>query len=139
MRVMVFDPFVSNAPEGVEVASLDEVLSQSEVISLHCPLTSDNRNLINRETISRMRDGVIIVNTARGGLVDEEAVIEAIRAGKIRAAGLDSFHTEPLTGEHHFTGVPNLILTPHVGGGTTDAYVNMGTAAARNVLDALKQ
>lgn len=139
MRVMVFDPFVSNAPEGVEVGSLDEVLSQSEVISLHCPLTSDNRNLINRETISRMRDGVIIVNTARGGLVDEEAVIEAIKAGKIRAAGLDSFHTEPLTGEHHFTDVPNLILTPHVGGGTTDAYVNMGTAAARNVLDALKQ
>ena len=84
-----------------------------------------------------MRDGAILVNTGRGGLVDDAALIEALRSGKLRGAGLDAFTPEPLVGEHHYRDVPNTILSPHVGGVSEDAYVNMGTAAARNVLDVL--
>jgi D-3-phosphoglycerate dehydrogenase len=116
---------------------LDTVLKEAHVVSLHCPLTDENRKMINRGSIAQMRDGAILVNTARGGLVDEEAVVEAIKAGKLRAAGLDSFASEPLIGSHIFSGVPNVMLTPHVGGVTSDAYVAMGVAAANNVLTVL--
>ena len=94
--------------------------------------------MINRASIAKMRDGAILVNTARGGLVDEQAVLEAVNAGKLSAAGLDSFQNEPLIEGHVFTGAPNVILTPHIGGVTSDAYVGMGTGAARNILEVLK-
>ena len=84
-----------------------------------------------------MRDGAILVNTGRGGLIDEPALLEALASGKLRAAGLDAFAVEPLVGEHHFKAVPNVVLSPHIGGVSEDAYVNMGTAAARNVLAVL--
>jgi D-3-phosphoglycerate dehydrogenase / 2-oxoglutarate reductase len=85
-----------------------------------------------------MRDGAILVNTARGGLVDEPALLAAVASGKLRSAGLDSFETEPLVGTHSFRAAANVVLTPHIGGVTSDAYVSMGTAAARNVLAALE-
>jgi D-3-phosphoglycerate dehydrogenase len=138
MRVIAFDPFASEVPGGVEVTSLDAVIEEAHILSLHCPLTPENRRMINADTISRMRDGAILVNTARGGLVDEAALLAAIASGKLRSAGLDSFETEPLAGEHAFRGVANVVLTPHIGGVTSDAYVSMGTAAARNVLAALE-
>jgi D-3-phosphoglycerate dehydrogenase len=134
MRVIAYDPFVSKVPPGVSMNELETVFSQAHVISLHCPLTSENRKMINSTTLAQMRDGAILVNTARGGLVDEEAVVEALKSGKLRAAGLDSFEREPLTGPHIFNGVPNAILSPHIGGVTSDAYVAMGVAAASNVL-----
>jgi D-3-phosphoglycerate dehydrogenase len=138
MRVMAFDPFAADVPGGVEVTSLDAVLESAHVLSLHCPLTPENRRMINAATIGRMRDGAILVNTARGGLVDEPALLAAIASGKLRSAGLDSFETEPMVGEHAFRDVANAVLTPHIGGVTSDAYVSMGTAAARNVLAALE-
>jgi D-3-phosphoglycerate dehydrogenase len=138
MRLIAHDPFVKAAPAGVEMETLDGVLARSDVVSLHCPLTADNRGLINRETIARMRDGAILVNTARGGLVDEASVIEALRSGKLRGAGLDSFSVEPLTGAHVFQEAEHTVITPHIGGVTSDAYVSMGVAAARNVLAALE-
>ena len=137
MQVIAFDPYASKAPAGVVIADLAKVISESDVLSLNCPLTSENRNMINRETLAKMRDGAILVNTARGGLVDEQALVEALKAGKLRAAGLDSFQVEPLAAPHVFQGVPNVILTPHTGGVTSDAYVSMGTAAARNILAVL--
>jgi len=138
MRVIAFDPFASDAPDGVQLVKLNEVLEEADVLSLHCPLTDENRRMLNQETIARMRDGAILVNTARGGLLDEAAVIAALASGKLRAAGLDSFATEPLVGPHAFQDVPNVILTPHIGGVTSDAYVSMGTVAARNVLAVLE-
>jgi D-3-phosphoglycerate dehydrogenase len=138
MRVIAYDPFASNVPDGVEVTSLDEVLEEADILSLHCPLTPENRRMINADTLGRMRDGAILVNTARGGLVDEPAVLAAIASGKLRSAGLDSFATEPLVGAHAFRDVANVVLTPHIGGVTSDAYVSMGTAAARNVLAVLE-
>lgn len=139
MKVLAFDPFAKAAPEGATLVDLGQLLGQSHVVSLNCPLTEDNRHMINRASLATMRDGAILVNTGRGGLIDEPALLEALASGKLRAAGLDAFATEPLVGEHAFRAVPNVILSPHIGGVSEDAYVNMGTAAARNVLAVLSQ
>jgi D-3-phosphoglycerate dehydrogenase len=139
MRVIAHDPFAASAPEGVELLPLADVIAGSDVLSLHCPLTKDNANMLNAETLATMRPGAIVVNTARGGLIDEAALAEALRSGALRAAGLDSFQVEPFTPGHPFTGIPNAILSPHIGGVTSDAYVSMGTAAAKNVLAVLEQ
>jgi D-3-phosphoglycerate dehydrogenase len=80
---------------------------------------------------------VVVVNTARGGLVDEAALLEAIRSGQVRSAGLDSFAVEPMAAPHPFHGEPRITLSPHIGGTTSDAYVNMGVAAAKNALAVL--
>jgi D-3-phosphoglycerate dehydrogenase len=139
MQVIAYDPYASKAPAGVTLTDLDTVISASEVLSLNCPLTPENRDMINRETLAKMKDGAILVNTARGGLIDEPALLEAVQSGKLRAVGLDSFQVEPMTAPHIFHGVPNIILTPHTGGVTSDAYVSMGTAAARNILSVLAE
>jgi D-3-phosphoglycerate dehydrogenase len=139
MTVIAFDPFAQQAPAGVKLTTLAEVLSGAHVVSLNCPLTDENRHMINRATIATMRDGAILVNTGRGGLVDDAALIEALRAGKLRGAGLDAFTPEPLVGDHPYRDVANTILSPHVGGVSEDAYVNMGVAAAKNVLEVLRK
>lgn len=139
MKVLAFDPFAKSAPAGVTLVELGRLLAEAHVVSLNCPLTDKNRHLVNRASIASMRDGAIIVNTGRGGLIDEAALREALASGKLRAAGLDAFATEPLVGEHPFRAVPNVILSPHIGGVSEDAYVNMGTAAARNVLSELSR
>lgn len=137
MTVIAFDPFAKKPGAGITLTTLQEVLAMSHVVSLNCPLTEDNRHMINRDTLATMRDGAILVNTGRGGLIDDAALIEALRSGKLRAAGLDAFTPEPLVGEHQYRDVPNTTLSPHVGGVSEDAYVNMGLAAARNVLEVL--
>ena len=102
---------------------------------MHCPLTEDNRNLLNADTLASCKRGVIVVNTARGGLIDEAALLAAVRSGQVACAGLDSFAVEPMVQGHPFQNEAGFILSPHVGGVTSDAYVNMGVAAARNVLE----
>jgi D-3-phosphoglycerate dehydrogenase len=139
MRVIAHDPFAPAAPDSVELLPLADVIAQADVLSLHCPLTQDNANMLNAASLATMRPGAIVVNTARGGLIDEAALAEALTSGALRAAGLDSFQVEPFTAGHPFTGIPNVILSPHIGGVTSDAYVGMGTAAARNVLAVLAQ
>jgi len=137
MKVIAYDPYAKAAPAGVTLCSLEELYRDAHVVSLHCPLTADNRNMINRDSIALMRDGAIIVNTARGGLIDEADLLEALNSGKLRSAGLDSFQTEPLATGHAFANVRNAILSPHIGGVTGDAYIGMGTGAAANVLAVL--
>jgi D-3-phosphoglycerate dehydrogenase len=134
---VAYDPFASAFPEGIESVGLDELFATADVLSLHCPLTRQNANMINAATLATMRDGAIIVNTARGGLIDEAALAEALRSGKLRAVGLDSFQVEPFSGGHEFTGLHNAVLTPHIAGVTADAYIGMGTGAARNILEEL--
>ena len=134
MRVLGYDPAVGEAPADIERVDLDRLIADSDVVSLHCPLTPENRNLVGAGTLARMKDGAILVNTARGGLVDEPSLAAAVRSGKLRAAGLDSFQLEPMGAPHVFHGVEAIVLTPHVAGVTGDAYVNMGLAAARNIL-----
>jgi D-3-phosphoglycerate dehydrogenase len=137
MRVIAHDPFAATAPAGVELLPLADVIAGSDVLSLHCPLTKDNANMLNAETLATMRPGAIVVNTARGGLIDEAALADALTSGALRAAGLDSFQVEPFTPGHPFTAIPNAILSPHIGGVTSDAYVGMGVGAATNVLAVL--
>ena len=137
MTVVAHDPFRKTPIPGVDLLPLEALVADADVVSLHCPLTSDNRNFFNRDIFSRMRDGAILVNTARGGLIDEQALAEALRSGKLRAAGLDCFAQEPVAGPHALDALPNVIRSPHIAGVTADAYVNMGTAAARNVLTVL--
>jgi D-3-phosphoglycerate dehydrogenase len=139
MTVIAHDPFAKAAPEGVALLPLADVIAQADVLSLHCPLTQDNANMLNAQTLATMRPGAIVVNTARGGLIDEAALADALKRGALRAAGLDSFQVEPFAAGHPFTAIPNVILSPHIGGVTSDAYVGMGTAAARNVLAVLEQ
>jgi D-3-phosphoglycerate dehydrogenase len=139
MKVIAHDPFASTAPEGVTLLPLADVIAQSDVLSLHCPLTKDNANMLNAATLATMRPGAIVVNTARGGLIDEAALADALQSGKLRAAGLDSFQAEPFRADHPFTGISNVILSPHIGGVTSDAYIGMGVGAANNVLAVLAQ
>jgi D-3-phosphoglycerate dehydrogenase len=139
MKVIAHDPFASSAPDGVALLPLADVIAQSDVLSLHCPLTKDNANMLDASTLATMRRGAIVVNTARGGLIDEAALADALCSGALRAAGLDSFQVEPFGPGHPFTAIPNVILSPHIGGVTDDAYIGMGVGAANNVLAVLAE
>ncbi|WP_252374175.1 NAD(P)-dependent oxidoreductase [Hydrogenophaga sp. 2FB] len=139
MRVLGYDPYARDVPPGIEVVNdLDTVWREADAISLHCPLTEDNRGLINRDTLARCKRGVIVVNTARGGLIDEAALLDAIQSGQVSSAGLDSFADEPMAGGHPFQGHERIVLSPHIGGVTSDAYVKMGVASTENVLAVLR-
>ena len=137
MRVIGFDPYAKNLPAYVQSVDLETIWRESDAISLHCPLTADNARLLNATTLAACKPGVIVVNTARGGLIDEEALLAAVRSGQVAAAGLDSFAVEPMTAPHPFHGESRITLSPHIGGVTTDAYVKMGVAAADNALAVL--
>ena len=137
MRVIGFDPFAGPMPDDLQRVDLATLWREADVISLHCPLTEDNRQMVNAQTLAQARRGLILVNTARGGLIDEEALLAAVRSGQVMAAGLDSFAVEPMAAGHPFQGEQGFILSPHIGGVTGDAYVNMGVAAARNALEVL--
>lgn len=137
MQVLGFDPFAKQLPSYIRSVDLDTLYRESDAISLHCPLTPENRHMINAQTLATCKPGVLLVNTARGGLIDEAALLAALSCGQVASAGLDSFAVEPMTNPHPFHNVPNLVLSPHIGGVTGDAYINMGVGAARNVLDVL--
>ncbi len=139
MTVLGHDPFAKDLPPYIKPADLDPIGRESDAISRHCPLTADNAKMLNRQTLASCKRGVLLVNTARGGLIDEEALLEAVRSGQVASAGLDSFAVEPMTAGHPFQGEPNIILSPHIGGVTSDAYINMGVGAARNVLAVLAE
>ena len=110
MEVVAYDPV--SRQEGL--VSLDELLARSDVISLHCPLTADNRGMVNAGSIAKMRDGVILVNTSRGALVDEKALREALLSGKVYAAAVDVVSSEPIAADNPLLGLPNCIITPHI-------------------------
>ncbi len=139
MRVIGFDPFAKNLPDYVQSAPLDAIWRESDAVSLHCPLTDENRGMLNAATLAQCKRGVIVVNTARGGLIDEAALLEAVRSRHVMAAGLDSFAVEPMTAGHPFQGEKHVVLSPHIGGVTSDAYVNMGVGAAKNLLAVLER
>ncbi|MDB5938433.1 MAG: serA2 [Polaromonas sp.] len=138
MRVIGFDPFAQNLPSSIQTVELETLWRESDAISLHCPLTPENQGLLNASTLAQCKQGVIVVNTARGGLVDEPALLAAVQSGRVAMAALDSFAVEPMTAPHIFHHQPGFILSPHIGGVTSDAYVNMGMAAARNTLAVLQ-
>ncbi len=143
MNVAAYDPFVSSEDPAWEMArplSLEELLSSADVISLHVPLTPETRHLVNSETIARMKEGVIVVNAARGGVVDENALLDGLKSGRIGGAAIDVFETEPLEADsgRRFEGITNLILTPHIGGVTIESNVRVSAVTAENVRKALE-
>jgi D-3-phosphoglycerate dehydrogenase len=141
VRVLAYHPSctVEALPGHVAKAQhLEELLPQADVLSLHCPLSPATRGLVDGRTIAMMKRGVYIVNTARGGLIDESDLAEALRSGQIGGAALDVLKDEPPAEGSPLLGLDNVILTPHVGGASDRSMVNMGLQAARNVLAVLE-
>ncbi|PLV56378.1 hydroxypyruvate reductase [Thermotoga sp. SG1] len=128
MRVIAYDPAQPETDLPVEYVDLDTLLKESDFISLHVPLNETTRHMINKEAISKMKDGVIIVNTSRGGTIDEEALYEALVSGKVSAAGLDVFEVEPPNDElrKKLLSLDNVVATPHIGASTEEAQKRVG-------------
>lgn len=126
----------AEAELGVEFADLDRLYAESDFISLHVPLTDETRHMINRETLNKMKQGVIIVNTARGPVIDEGDLVDAIRSGKVGGAGLDVFDNEPNINPE-LVAMENVILTPHIASATWEARNKMGEQAVNGILDTL--
>ncbi|MCU6619871.1 hydroxyacid dehydrogenase [Achromobacter sp. 77] len=122
---------------GAEPLALDELLSQADVVTLHVPLTPETRHLLDAARIARMRPGAILINTSRGGIVDEAALAAALRAGRLRGAALDVFEQEPLPAGGPLADAPNLILTPHIAGLTQEANTRVSDMVAAGVTMAL--
>jgi (S)-sulfolactate dehydrogenase len=144
MSVHAFDPHLADDADlgGVHrEESLLGLLQASDVVSVHVPLTNSTRNLIDAAALAHMREGSILINTARGNVVDEDALIAALRAGAVAGAALDVFSDEPLTGENaaRFAEVPGLILTPHIAGVTLQSNVRVSRVTAENVRRVLAQ
>jgi (S)-sulfolactate dehydrogenase len=142
MRVIAFDAMLdSDHPaylqSGVRGTGLDEVLTTADVISLHVPLVDSTRGLLDAARIARLKPGAVLINTARGGIVDEAAVAAALRSGHLGGAALDVFESEPLAAAPHFQGCPNLVLTPHIAGLTQEANERVSFLIADAVLEAL--
>lgn len=134
MRVVAYDPFLSKeVAEDLRIESLelDEVLNQADILTLHTPLTDKTRNLINAERLAAMKDSVRIVNVARGGIIDEAALADALTNGTIAAAALDVFSSEPVPMDSPLFGAPNMITTPHLGASTEEAQVRVSTDIAK--------
>ncbi|MBI3465770.1 MAG: phosphoglycerate dehydrogenase [Planctomycetes bacterium] len=140
MKVLGFDPFLSPeraAEQGVEtVKHLDDLLTRCDFLTVHTPLSDETRGLIGAERIAKMRRGVRIINCARGGIIDEKALEDALRSGHVAGAALDVFEQEP-PGEHPLLKLPNVIATPHLGASTAEAQVEVAIEAARLMIDFL--
>jgi len=139
MRVLGFDPYKEPWPDGIErCREVGPLLAQADFISIHVPLTKETTNLIGRDALPKMKSTAILVNTARGGIVDEAAVADAVKAGRLAGAGLDVVVDEPLKPSHPLNGVPNIILTPHMAGVTEEAMMRMAQDAAEDILRVLR-
>ena len=139
MNVVAFDPFLSEgrAEElGVEKVELDDLLARADFISLHTPMTDKTRNIINAENLAKMKDGVRIINCARGGLIVEKDLVAALKSGKVAGAGIDVFEVEPAT-ESELFDLPNVVCTPHLGASTSEAQENVAIQVAEQMADYL--
>ncbi|MWB79664.1 hydroxyacid dehydrogenase [Pseudooceanicola sp. 216_PA32_1] len=141
LDLLGYDPYApDSAFQALDVtrcASVEELLARSDILSLHCPLTEQTRGLLNAKTLAQMPRGAYIINTARGGLIDEAALVAAIQSGHLAGAGLDTFAVEPPAADHPFFAVPEIVLTPHIGGVTRQAGARVGVDAVRGIFQIL--
>lgn len=140
MRVIAYDPYFDAAfaaQHGVEQTTLDEAIQNADILSLHVPLTKETKYMIGEQAIARMKQGAFIINTARGGLVDESAAADAIKSGKLGGIGLDAYEVEPVT-DSPLLGLDHVVMTPHTGAHTNEAIAGMGIMAAQNLIDVLQ-
>ena len=143
IEVLAFDAMMDSdhpvfGQTGVRCAGLDEVIVMADVVSLHVPLVESTRGLFDAARIASMKRGAVLINPARGGIVDEPALAAALRAGHLGGAAIDVFGVEPLPAAPHFDGCPNLILTPHIAGVTAEANERVSLLIAQKVLEALR-
>jgi len=138
MKVIAYDPYVSDEVfkkfEIERKDNLDDLLKEADIISIHTPLTEETKGLINRESIEKMKDGAILINCARGGIVDENALYEALKNGKLYGAGLDVYEKEPPE-ESPLFELDNVILTPHIGAATKEAQLRVGIDSAQKIIE----
>ena len=144
MSVMAHDPFVAEtdtAWNGAERSELDTLMATADVVSLHLPLTNDTKGLLDARKIALMKKGAVLINTARGGIVDEDALVDSLRAGHLAGAAIDVFETEPVTAVvgARFARLSNLVLTPHIAGVTQESNVRVSAATADNVRQVLSK
>ncbi len=140
MSVIAYDPYWDAAwadANGVVAGTLTEIAAQADVISLHVPHTPETHHIISRELIASMKDGVILINTSRGGLIDEDAAADFVESGKIYGMGIDAFDTEP-PAPHRLYGFDNVIMTPHAGAHTVEAVNNMAAMSVANLFALLE-
>ncbi|HVX61738.1 MAG TPA: phosphoglycerate dehydrogenase [Pirellulales bacterium] len=138
LKVIAYDPFPNEsfaAQHGVKLCGLDELLAEADIVSLHMPCTPETADLINAETLARMKPGSVLINTARGGLVDESALADALARGHLMAAGLDVFKIEPLPVDSPLLKLNNVLLSPHMGGLDLESQRDMSTLAAQCLVD----
>ena len=142
MRVIVYSPHADPAAVAADgfalVPDLERALAEADVVSLHQRLTPDTRGLLSRERLFAMKRGAILVNTARGAIVDADGLIEAVTAGHLRGAAMDVFEKEPLPQDHPYARTPGILLSPHTGGATEEALVRTAVETARQVVDVLE-
>lgn len=144
MKIVAYDPMIAADSSvwnetGASCLSLEDLLRQSDVISLHVPLTNDTRHLINAEQLALMKIQAVLINTSRGGIVDEQALVCALKAGKLRGAALDVFEDEPVKAGNSLPDMPNLILTPHIAGLTEEANERVSGVIAEKVMGYLQE
>ena len=143
MKVIAYDPFISAdaavwSERNVTPVSLDELLAESDAVSLHVPLTDDTRNMFNEQRLAAMKKGAFLVNTARGGIVDEAALAQALIDGRLGGAMIDVFGKEPLPANSPLAAAPHCLLTPHIAGVTRESNTRVSSMIAEKVAAALK-
>lgn len=139
MKVMAYDPYINEEfckSNAIKSSTFDEVLEQADVISLHLPLTDATQHLIGASAFARMKSGAILVNTSRGGIIDEDAAYDALKNGRLGGLALDAFEIEPPTASPLFT-LDNVVATPHTGAHTAEAVDNMADMSVKNLIDVL--
>lgn len=135
MEVLAYSPVMTKdqETEHCHMATVDEIYEKSDIIALHCPLTAENAHMINKQTIAKMKDGVVILNTSRGGLIQEEDLKEALNSGKVLAAGLDVVSTEPIRSDNVLMDAKNVWITPHIAWAPREARQRLMGMAVNNV------
>ena len=133
MKLLVTARHEKPVPEGARFVSLPELLAQSDVVSLHCPQTAENARMIDAGALAQMKDGAILLNTARGGLLDEQAVADALRSGKLLAAGMDVVSAEPIRADNPLLTAPNCVLTPHIAWAPLETRRRLQAISAENL------
>lgn len=136
--VIAFDPYFKKDPAPAKLVTLETLMKQSDIISIHARLTEDNHHLIGEKELAMMKPTAVLVNTARSGLVDEQALIEILQAGKIAGAALDVFDEEPLPKNHPFIQLENITITAHLAGSTIDAFKNSPKMMAEHIKKSLQ-
>ncbi len=134
MKVIAYDPYVTSSPNGIKMVTLDELLAEADYITLHLPKTKESANMIGEEQFAKMKNGVRIINCARGGIVNEEALYEALISGKVAGAALDVFNEEPPT-DWKLVKLDNVIASPHIGAATKEAQGRVGAEVAAKLID----